>query len=58
MQTNISALNGIRTHDSSIRGGEDGSWFRQRSYCDGRRIRYTLIYSYVPKKSLLYKYSV
>jgi hypothetical protein len=32
--TDIHALSGIRSHDPSVRAGEDGSCLRQRGYCD------------------------
>jgi hypothetical protein len=32
--TDIHALNGIRTHDPSVRAGEDGSCRRPRGHCD------------------------
>jgi hypothetical protein len=34
INTNIRALNVIRTHDSSVRAGEDISCLRPRSHCD------------------------
>jgi hypothetical protein len=34
MQTNIHALNGIRTHDSSVRESEDSSCLRPNGHCD------------------------
>jgi hypothetical protein len=33
-QTDIHALSGTRTHDPSVRAGEDISCFRPRNYCD------------------------
>jgi hypothetical protein len=35
MQTKIHAFSGIRTHDPSVRAGEDGSCRRPRGLCDG-----------------------
>jgi hypothetical protein len=34
MQTDIHAFSGIRTHDPSVRVGEDGSCLRQHGHCD------------------------
>jgi hypothetical protein len=34
--TDIHASNGIRTHDPSVRAGEDGSCLRPRGHCDRR----------------------
>jgi hypothetical protein len=33
-QTNIHALSGIRTHDPSVRAGENNSYHRPCSHCD------------------------
>jgi hypothetical protein len=33
-RTDIHALNGIRTHDPSVRAREDSSYLRPRGYCD------------------------
>jgi hypothetical protein len=32
--TDIHATSGIRTHDPSVRRGEDSSWLRPRGHCD------------------------
>jgi hypothetical protein len=32
--TDIHSLNGIRTHDPSVRAGEDGSFLRPLGHCD------------------------
>jgi hypothetical protein len=34
INANIHALNGIRTHDPSVRASEDSSCLRPRSHCD------------------------
>jgi hypothetical protein len=34
-RTDIHALSGIRTHDPSVRAGEDSSCFRPLGHCDG-----------------------
>jgi hypothetical protein len=36
MHTDIHASSGIRTHDPSIRAGEDVSCLRPRDHCDRR----------------------
>jgi hypothetical protein len=39
MHTDIHASSGNRTHDPSVRAGEDGSCLRPRGHCDGLLIR-------------------
>jgi hypothetical protein len=39
MHTDIHALSGIRTHDPSVKAGEEISWRRPRDYCD-RRVKH------------------
>jgi hypothetical protein len=40
MHTDIHASSGIRTHDPSVRAGEDGLCLRSRGHCD-RQDKYT-----------------
>jgi hypothetical protein len=42
--TDIHVSSGIRTHDPSVRAGEDGSCFLPRGHCD-RHV--TFLYSYI-----------
>jgi hypothetical protein len=34
----INALSGIRTHDPSVRAGEDSSCLRMRGHCDQQKL--------------------
>jgi hypothetical protein len=45
MHTDIHALSGIRTHDPSVRAGEDGACLRPSGHVIGPKYVYTNIYS-------------
>jgi hypothetical protein len=34
INTDIHVSSGVRTHDPSVRAGEDSSWLRPRGHCD------------------------
>jgi hypothetical protein len=44
-QINIHVLSGIRTHDPSVRAGEEISCPRQRGHCDRLSMDYMPLYS-------------
>jgi hypothetical protein len=46
VHTDIGALNGIRTHDPSVRASKDSSCLRPRGHCD--RLTFTLPYLILP----------
>jgi hypothetical protein len=51
MQTNIHALSGIRTHDPSVRAGEDISCISPCGHCDRhvyiKTLKHVTVYSLV-----------
>jgi hypothetical protein len=50
MHTDIHALSGIGTHDSSVRAVEDGSCLRTRGYCDRQIMNLTSVICRHPLK--------
>jgi hypothetical protein len=58
MYTDIHALSGIRTHDPSVRAGEDSSCLRPRCHCDRLNIPQHIINRNTPQNIdiILYDY--
>jgi hypothetical protein len=56
MHTDVHALSGIRTHDPSVRAGEDGSCLRLRDHCD-RRVEMYLAHIHVATSQHKYNFT-